>query len=110
MQATATVPSRAADLAARLDRLRLSRFHWRLLLLSGFGWMFDAIVALIASANTGGLFFGALLSGWLADRIGRKAVFQVTLLVYSLCTGLSALAPTPEALAAGRFLAGLGLG
>src|ERR687887_874638 len=130
-----------AQLAARLDRLPLSRFHWKLLALSGLGWMFDAmdilivasvaaaaagewvpgtiaeanaaragLVALVTSAHTGGLFLGALLSGWLADRIGRKAVFQLTLLVYSLCTGLSALAPTPEVLAAIRFLAGLGLG
>ncbi|MDQ3811315.1 MAG: MFS transporter [Chloroflexota bacterium] len=131
----------ATELAGRLDRLRLSPFHWRLLILSGLGWMFDAMdilivasvaaaaagewvpgqtpeasaarastVALITSANTGGLFFGALISGWLADRIGRKQVFQLTLLIYSLCTGLSALAPTPEALAAVRFVAGLGLG
>lgn len=131
----------AADLAARLDRLPLSRFHWRLLVLSGVGWMFDAmdvlivasvaaaaaaewvvgaspeanaaragLVALVTSANTGGLFLGALLSGWLADRFGRKTVFQSTLLLYSVCTGLSALAPTPESLAALRFLAGLGLG
>lgn len=133
--------SRAAELAARLDRRKLGGFHWRLLLLSGAGWMFDAmdvlivasvaaaaagewvpgttpddlsarasVVALITSANTGGLFFGALLSGWLADRIGRKAVFQVTLLLYSICTGLSALAPTAAVLALIRFVAGLGLG
>ncbi len=137
MAATAT----AAALTTRLDRLPLSRFHWKMLFLSGFGWMFDAMdilivasvaaaaagqwapgatpeatasradmVAMITSANTAGLFFGALASGWLSDRFGRKAVFQTTLLIYSICTGLSALAPTPESLAVIRFLAGLGLG
>lgn len=135
------VSASALELAARLDRLPLSGFHWKLLIVSGIGWMFDAMdvlvvasvataaagewapgadaetvaaraamVALVTSANTGGLFFGALLAGWLADRIGRKAVFQVTLLMYSICTGLSALAPTPQLLAGARFLAGLGLG
>ncbi len=129
------------NLTTRLDRLPMGGFHWKLLALSGLGWMFDAmdilvvasvaaaaalqwapgtaaealrtradIVAMVTSANTAGLFFGALVSGWLADRFGRKSVFQLTLLVYSLCTGLSALAPTPETLAATRFLAGLGLG
>lgn len=141
MTTSSLTMTRAAELAARLDRRKLSGFHWRLLLLSGAGWMFDAmdilivasvaaaaagewvpgtapedaaaranLVALITSANTGGLFFGALLSGWLADRVGRKSVFQLTVLIYSICTGLSALAPTPIVLALFRFLAGLGLG
>lgn len=129
----------APALTARLDRLPLNRFHWKVLALSGLGWMFDAMdiliiasvaaaaaaewapgqqalaaragmVATITSANTAGLFLGALASGWLADRLGRKFVFQLTLLVYSVFTGLAALAPNVETLAALRFLAGLGLG
>lgn len=150
MAAPAPAPSRSAEpsatspaaaLAARLDRLPVTRFHWKLLLLAGFGWMFDAmdiliiasvaaaaagewvpgsgpevnaaranVVALVTASNTAGLFFGALIAGWLADRIGRKAVFQGTLLIYSIFTGLSALAPNAETLAILRFLAGLGLG
>ncbi|MFN8497302.1 MAG: MFS transporter [Anaerolineae bacterium] len=116
----------------RLDRLPVTRFHWRLLITSGFGWMFDAMdILLVASvvaavslawqltpvesqaintANVAGLFFGALIAGRMADRIGRKAVFQVTLLVYSIFTGLSALATGLVMLMAVRFLAGLGLG
>ncbi len=115
-----------------LDDLPVSRFHWRLLLVSGLGWMFDAadilvvgaVVAAVArdwqldsvqaqfinSANVAGLFFGALLAGWLADRMGRKAVFQITLLVYSVFTGLSALAGSVAVLMLLRFLAGFGLG
>ena len=84
----------ATELAGRLDRLRLSPFHWRLLILSGLGWMFDAmdvtliafIVAALAPAwNLGldqsrwvvvmgfvGMFVGAGVSGVLADRYGRK--------------------------------------
>lgn len=115
-----------------LDRLPLSRFHWRLLVVSGLGWMFDAadilvvgsVVAAVSrewqldatqaqwinSANTAGLFFGALASGMLADRVGRKMAFQITLLVYSIFTGLSAAATGIAALMLLRFLAGLGLG
>jgi MFS transporter, putative metabolite:H+ symporter len=127
-----------ADLAAgltlhqRLDSLPVSRFHWKLLVVSGLGWMFDAMDILIVgavvaavsrewgldatqsqwinSANVAGLFFGALASGWLADRFGRKAVFQLTLLIYSVFTGLSAASLGVGMLMALRFLAGLGLG
>ncbi|MCL5107307.1 MAG: MFS transporter [Chloroflexi bacterium] len=115
-----------------LDQMPLSRFHWRLLAVSGFGWMFDAmdilvvasVVAAVArewgldanqsqlinTANVAGLFFGALASGFLSDRLGRKFVFQLTLLVYSIFTGLSAAATGLAMLMALRFLAGLGLG
>ena len=122
----------AASLHERLDALPLSRFHWRLLVVSGLGWMFDAmdvllvgsIVAAVSrewaldttesqwinTANVAGLFFGALASGWLADRLGRKSVFQLTLLIYSVFTGLSAAATGLAMLMALRFLAGVGLG
>jgi MFS transporter, putative metabolite:H+ symporter len=127
-----------AELAAgptlheRLDALPVSRFHWKLLVVSGLGWMFDAMDILIVgavvaavsrewgldatqsqwinTANVAGLFFGALASGWLADRLGRKAVFQLTLLIYSIFTGLSAASVGIGMLMALRFLAGLGLG
>lgn len=118
--------------AARLDRLSLSRFHWKLLLVAGIGWMFDAfdilvvgsVVAAVASlwsldtagrtliltATPAGMFVGAALAGVLADRFGRKALFQATLLAYSILTGLSALAFNVPSLAIARFLAGIGLG
>ena len=57
-----------------------------------------------------GLFFGALAAGWLADRVGRKTVFQLTLLIYSIFTGLSAPATGLVMLMALRFCAGIGLG
>lgn len=116
----------------QLDQLPLSRFHWRLLLVSGLGWMFDAmdiliigsVVAVVSrewkldatqaqwinTANLAGLFVGALASGVLADRLGRKVVFMLTLLVYSVFNGLSAAATGVGMLMALRFLAGLGLG
>lgn len=116
----------------QLDRLPLSPFHRRLLIVSGVGWMFDAmdilivgsvvatvagiwklspqVSGLIISANLLGMFVGAALAGTLADRFGRKGIFQVTLLAYSILTGLSALAWNAASLAGIRFLAGIGMG
>ena len=107
-------------------------FQRRLLLAAGGGWLFDAmdllllgsvvaavgrewhlakpVVGWIITANLFGMFLGASLSGIVADRFGRKAVFTWTLLAYSLLTGLSAFAWSAAALAAIRFFAGLGLG
>lgn len=129
----AQVAERAVGSAVeQLDQLPLSRFHWRLLGVSGIGWMFDAMDILIVgsvvaavtrewgldatqaqwinTANLAGLFFGALASGLLADRLGRRLVFAATLLVYSFFSGLSAAATGVAMLMALRFLAGLGLG
>ncbi len=122
----------AETFVARLDRVPLNPFHWKLLVTSGLGWLFDAMdvlligflvapitkefalapaqVGLVASAGFVGMFLGAAISGRLADRYGRRLIFQVTLVVFSVGAVLSALAPTFETLLAARVVAGLGLG
>src|SRR2546425_3985274 len=127
-----SVVAGAETFVARLDRVPLNRFHWRLLLLSGLGWMFDAMdvlmlsflltpirnefkldpaaVGLVASATFVGMFLGAAVSGRLADRYGRRGVVTTTLIVFSFGSALSALAPTFETLLLARVVAGLGLG
>ena len=122
----------AETFVARLDRVPLNRFHTWLLITSGLGWMFDAMdvlligflvapitkefalapaqVGLVASAGFVGMFLGAAISGRLADRFGRRLVFQATLVLFSIGAVLSALAPTFELLLAARVVAGLGLG
>jgi MFS transporter, putative metabolite:H+ symporter len=104
----------------------------KLLGVAGLGWMFDAmdvgmlsfiIAALqkdwnlsvkqmgwIGSVNSIGMAVGALLFGLLADRIGRKNVFIITLLLFSIGSGLSALTTTLTAFLILRFLIGMGLG
>jgi putative MFS transporter len=104
----------------------------KLLGVAGLGWMFDAmdvgmlsfiIAALqkdwnlsveqmgwIGSVNSIGMAAGALLFGLLADRIGRKNVFIITLLLFSIGSGLSALTTTLTAFLVLRFLIGMGLG
>ena len=116
----------------RLDRVPLNRFHWRLLAVSGIGWMFDAMdvilisfllvpigrefaldaprIGLVVSAGFVGMFFGAAISGRLADRYGRRLVFSGTLVIFSIGALLSAIAPTFETLLLARVVAGLGLG
>jgi putative MFS transporter len=118
--------------SARLDRLPFTREHRKVLVGSGLGWALDAMdvglisfvlaqlavqwnatsleLSLIASSGFVGMAIGAALGGLLADRIGRRYVFAVTLLVYGLATGASALAGTVAVLIALRFVVGLGLG
>ncbi|MEK7284782.1 MAG: MFS transporter, partial [Chloroflexota bacterium] len=122
----------AGSFVARLDAVPLNRFHWRLLVVSGLGWLFDAMdviliafllapirtefaldatrTGLVVSAGFVGMFVGAATSGRLADRYGRKAIFQVTLVIFSIGSLLSAAAPTYETLLLARIVTGLGLG
>lgn len=122
----------AETFLARLDRVPLNRFHWKLLVISGFGWMFDAMdviliaflltpiraefgldvtrTGLVVSAGFVGMFLGAAVSGRLADRYGRRAIFQITLVVFSIGSLLSAAAPSFELLLVARIVTGLGLG
>ncbi len=121
-----------AVLAARLDRLPVTRVHHRLLVLHGFGWLFDAMdvglitfvlaavardwqlstaqVGFIGSSGLMGMFVGAAIAGAVADRWGRKTVFQVTLLVFAFATLLNAFAWNVQSMVFFRFLVGVGLG
>lgn len=116
----------------RMGRLPYTSRHTRVLLGSGTGWALDAMdVGLISfvglavatqweltrteqswllSIGFVGMAVGATLGGMLADRWGRRAVFALTLLVYGLATGASALATGLGVLLVLRLLVGLGLG
>ena len=125
---TRTPPTRTE----RLDELPFTARHRRLLVGSGIGWALDALdvgivsfviaqlavvwssdrgaLAFVASAGFAGMAIGAALGGTLSDRLGRKTVFALTLLVYGLATGVSALSWSVGALLVLRFVVGLGLG
>lgn len=128
----ASKSAQSLTLSQRLDRLPVTRRHRTLLWGSGIGWALDAmdiglvsfIIAALALhwdlsptetswiASTGfiGMAVGASLAGLLADRFGRRQIFALTLLVYGLATGLSALSTSLAMLIALRFFIGLGLG
>lgn len=64
----------------------------------------------VPTANTIGLLIGALIGGWLADRIGRKKVLQVSMLVFGVFMVGTTYAWDAQSLITLRFLVGLGLG
>lgn len=104
----------------------------RIFIIGGLGYMFDAWdVALngfltpllgtefglstgerglVATANLVGMAVGAVAWGTIADRMGRKKAFSLTLLIFALFSVLGALSPSWEIFLALRFLAGVGLG
>ncbi|MBG9613271.1 MFS transporter [Bacillus cereus] len=104
----------------------------KLLGIAGLGWLFDAMdvgmlsfvmVALqkdwgltsqemgwIGSINSIGMAVGALIFGILSDKIGRKSVFIITLLLFSIGSGLTALTTTLAMFLVLRFVIGMGLG
>ncbi len=116
----------------RLEYLPLGSFQYKLLAVTGLGWLFDAMdtgliafvlpvlarewallpaqVGWIGSIGLIGMALGAVLAGTVADRIGRKRVFTLTVLLYSISTGLCAVAWNYESLLVFRFLVGFGLG
>jgi len=122
----------SSTIAERLDALPFTRRHLKVLTGSGIGWALDAMdvgvisfviavlaqqwnlvpaqTSLIASIGFVGMAVGASVGGLLADRFGRRQVFAVTLLIYGLATGASALVGGLAALLVLRFLVGLGLG
>lgn len=57
-----------------------------------------------------GAAFGGLAFGWLGDRVGRIRAMSLSILVYSLFTGLAYFARTPLQLGGLRFIAALGMG
>lgn len=111
----------------------LSKPKRRSLLVSvGMSWLFDAmdvaLISFVAAAlaiewslgpqqlgvltalNAVGMAVGAACAGILADRFGRKSVLLWTLVIFSLASGLSALATGFVMLCILRFVSGFGLG
>jgi MFS family permease len=131
------VPVRST-IPARLDRLRWSPFHTRLVLGLGTAWILDGLEITIASSVSGkltaantlnlsttqasaigtiyllGEVVGALVFGRLSDKLGRRKLFIWTLAIYLVGTGLSALAFKGAGglvyFYATRFIAGTGIG
>jgi MFS family permease len=118
----------------RLDRLPWSRFHTRLVIALGITWVLDGLEVTLAGSVAGalrespalrltdaqvglsasfyliGAVIGAIGFGWLADRWGRKRLFWITLIVYAVATGATALAGNFSMFALCRFFTGAGIG
>jgi MFS family permease len=136
-----SAPARCGDdrvietsIPARLDALRWSGFHTRVVLALGITWILDGLEVTLAGALSGalkqspalqfsnfdvgfsnsaylaGAVFGALGFGWLTDRIGRRKLFFITLALYLTATAATALSWDVASYALFRFLTGAGIG
>ena len=119
---------------ARLDRLPWSSWHWRVVVALGIAWVLDGLEVTIVgsigsvlersdtlglgaaevgwagSVYVGGAVLGALFFGRLADRLGRKRLFLLTLVVYMAATIATAFSGGFWGFAACRFATGIGIG
>lgn len=114
------------------EQIGLGRFQWRLLGINGLVWAGDAMevigigfilpsiiatfgislgqAGLVGSIFFAGMFVGAWAFGVLADRLGRRRVFMVTIALNALFALASAFAPSLTLLLVCRFLNGLAVG
>ena len=123
-----------SSIPARLDNLRWSGFHTRVVLALGITWILDGLEVTLAGALAGalkesptlhfsnfdvgfsnsaylaGAVLGALGFGWLTDRIGRRKLFFITLALYLTATAATALSWSVASYALFRFLTGAGIG
>ena len=141
MSATEAAPQAIrSTVPARLDRLRWSKFHTRMVIGLGSAWILDGLQITIASSVTGvliqpdtldmtssqvgliasvylvGQVVGALVFGRLSDQLGRKRLLIYTLLLYLFGTGLAAFTVNDGGwlwlvyFYGTRFIAGMGIG
>ena len=122
----------AVNAGARLDRLPISSFHYRIFWLVGAGMFFDGYDLYIAggvlasaiqtkfstvpqnlqfiSLTFVGMTLGALITGFVGDKYGRRFTYQINLLIFGLASLAAAFAQDMNQLIACRFVQGLGLG
>jgi MFS transporter, putative metabolite:H+ symporter len=131
--AGASVPAGVPDgIAARMDRLPITRTHRRATIAVGLGLFFEFYEVFLTGVLSGvlidefsltkgelppvlastfiGMFLGALLLGRFADRFGRRGAFLLNLGIYAVFSFLGAFSINALWLMGTRFLAGIGLG
>jgi MFS family permease len=123
-----------SDIPARLDRLPWSQWHWLVVIALGITWVLDGLEVTLAGALGGvlkradtlalsdaqvgasatayllGAVAGALVFGYATDRLGRKRLFTITLLLYLTATALTACSWNFVSYAVFRALTGAGIG
>jgi MFS transporter, putative metabolite:H+ symporter len=122
----------SVNAGARLDRLPVSSFHYRIFWLIGAGMFFDGYDLYVAggvlastiqtkfstlpqnlqflSLTFVGMTLGSLITGFVGDKYGRRFTYQVNLLIFGLASLAAAFAQDMTQLIACRFVQGLGLG
>ncbi len=122
------------DIPARLDALPFGRFHLLVIIALGITWILDGLEVTLAGALAGelkqssalglsnaqiglagscylaGAVLGAIFFGWLTDRLGRKKLFTITLVIYLAATAATGLSWDAWSFVVFRFLTGAGIG
>ncbi len=122
------------DIPARLDALPFGRFHLLVIIALGITWILDGLEVTLAGALSGelkqssalglsnaqvglagscylaGAVLGAVFFGWLTDRLGRKKLFTITLVIYLAATAATGLSWDAWSFVVFRFLTGAGIG
>jgi MFS transporter, putative metabolite:H+ symporter len=132
-QPTATpgrpTPARAA---ARLDRLPVSRWLTKVMVVLFLGWLVESydigltgsvlpslthlyhlgtgLETVVSISSSAGIVLGIVPAGWLADRFGRKRVMVAGTVAYAVLSFLTGLAPGIGVIIALRVLAGMAMG
>ena len=132
--------SYAGEVAARLDRLPFTRTLWRFVTLIALGGAFELYDLFMTAYITpgfirtglfsasgpsffsphgvgffvfsffSGMWVGTVGFGFIADRLGRRSIFTVSLVWYSIATLVMAFQKTPEMVCLWRFIAAIGIG
>ncbi len=106
--------------------------HYKILIMSWAGWVFDFYdlmlftfllmpignelhlsdieLSFILGSSLAATAIGGVIFGFLCDHFGRKLILQMTILIYSIGTFLSGLAPSLELLMIFRIITGMGVG
>ncbi|MDP5008766.1 MAG: MFS transporter [Glaciimonas sp.] len=118
--------------AARLERLPISGYHKLIFIIIALAFFFDSVdlgmmtfvlgsiktefglsteaAGLLASMSFVGMVLGAAVSGMLADRFGRKPVFQVSMIIWGVASFMCSTADNATTLGLWRLLLGIGMG
>jgi len=122
----------SVNAGARLDRLPISSFHYRIFWLVGAGMFFDGYDLYVAAGVLAsaiqtkfstlpqnlafiswtfiGMTIGSLVTGFVGDAMGRRFTYQINLLIFGLASLAAAFAQDMTQLIVCRFIQGLGLG
>ena len=129
---TSTAMNQSGGVAARLERLPLTGYQKMLFAIIATAWLFDSMdlgamtfvlgsiktefglspaqAGLLASSSFFGMFLGAASAGMLADRFGRKPIFQISMIFWGVGSLLCGLSNDVNTLMFCRVLLGLGMG
>lgn len=123
---------RVAQLDRALDDIGVTRSHHTIIFLILIGCLFDAFeqnavgiigpmlkqqwgltagdIGLLNSVTFAAAAIGRIVSGYIADRYGRRVMLTIDLLLFTLGAGICAMAPNLTVMALGRAVVGFGLG